>query len=357
MEHGLRLDWCMANQREDDRIACPAKFFVTLDGHGQRHVHDLLLHPFLMADSDDREGNTNALIAQGKLPASTTALLTDLFCSSCGGPNIRATIAHGTWDAHLCMEWTVGPSSTQTSPDRDSRLWDMVSILQIALASVALKQPIPSYRPRFSYTTTTQRAIQASRQSLEDLKALQVSDLALKFLKTAKSNFGDHPIELKHLYIEHLGTPSHLLLQPPTEDASVWSSEDIYVEHDLNQQLAQTGITRSLLHDISYATYRAIKLLEESLRHLDEEPDAHKRRRKSWLRRVHSSQMAYRIYSFAYHVALLSIEQKTKSTSGDASSSVDTATLQKAVHRSRMVVSTVDNFLQDKVDRATKISR
>ena len=47
LEHGLRLLWCESNQRPLDRVARPHHFYVTLDGHGQRHKHDVILHPYV----------------------------------------------------------------------------------------------------------------------------------------------------------------------------------------------------------------------------------------------------------------------------------------------------------------------
>lgn len=55
LEHGLRVAWCSANGRPDDRIARPGALYLTLDGHGQRHVHDLILHPYLL-DGPGRDG-------------------------------------------------------------------------------------------------------------------------------------------------------------------------------------------------------------------------------------------------------------------------------------------------------------
>lgn len=180
LEHALRMEWCRANDRPNDRIARPGAFYVTLDGHGQRHVHDLILHPYLLdvgTDNSARMGGTgprrkNRLImtqmddstdqvvevqqeqqqqpashmrvaskkSVGTLDGSTWSLLTDLYCSPFG-PNVRASIAHGLWDDYLQNEWCDSTDST-TKMNAASRrkLWDMVETILTAMDRVAAKE-------------------------------------------------------------------------------------------------------------------------------------------------------------------------------------------------------------------------
>jgi len=143
IEHVLRLRWCEVNGREEDKVARPGDYYITLDGHGQRDKHDILLLPFLSTNNDDEDDNddnsdddaysgastiTNGAIGKGeqqppkkktktetkktqkksKLVKSiggvTMALMTDLYASSSGGPNIRASIAHGFYNRFLVRE-------------------------------------------------------------------------------------------------------------------------------------------------------------------------------------------------------------------------------------------------------------
>jgi len=142
LEHGLRQDWCRCNQRPWDAMARPGAYYVTLDGHGQRHQHNLLLFPYVLVDNDDDDdeheeggggkwngdnhdhnenGEQNIVAVDGQceagaspssvsdsknasppvnqllyhLGAPLTSLLSDLFVSPYG-PNLRAALAHGS---------------------------------------------------------------------------------------------------------------------------------------------------------------------------------------------------------------------------------------------------------------------
>jgi hypothetical protein len=335
LEHGLRLDWCRCNERPHDAIARPEVFYVTLDGHGQRHVHDLLLHPYLM--ESNRE---NALITR-HLPGSTIALLMDLFCSSCGGPNIRATVAHGLWDTFLKSEWTT------TSAESDPRLWDMVRVLLVSMELTASSQEAIPYRPVFSYAAVMRRHRNKVQETLHTLEQLCKSDVYERYLTIAQGEFVNLPDEINSLRGEILKDDPLAELCSSSSNITLWTAQDVLAEHELNQRLATAGATRKLLQEVADATQNHIQQLQEALKSLEQREDAPKRKRKTWLRIVHSSRhLAQVLYSFAAQVAVLSLQQDE--------SSMDTATLLKAVERSRMVVSTVDTFLHTKVDRAVK---
>ena len=134
LEHGLRLEWCRVNQCPEHAMAQPGAYYVTLDGHGQKHQHDLILHPYISDDlihnDSDRE---NKLISH--LGGATVALLTDLFASSCGGPNLRASLAHNMWDDHVERELTSGHVQHE--------LVDVVDLVIVAMEGAALS-PRPS---------------------------------------------------------------------------------------------------------------------------------------------------------------------------------------------------------------------
>jgi hypothetical protein len=335
LEHGLRLDWCRCNERPQDAIARPEVFYVTLDGHGQRHVHDLLLHPYLMESN-----RVNALITR-HLPGTTIALLTDLFCSSCGGPNIRATVAHGLWDTFLTSEWTT------TSAESDPRLWDMVRVLLVSIELAASSQKAIPYRPVFSYAAVMRRHRDKVQETLHALEQLCKSHVYERYLTIAQGEFVNLPDEINSLRVEILEDNPLAELCSSSSNITLWTAQDVLAEHELNQRLATAGATRNLLQEIADATQNHIQQLEEALKCLEQREDASKRKRRTWLRIVHSSrQLAQVLYSFAAQVAILSLQQDE--------SFVDTATLLKAVERSRMVVSTVDTFLHTKVDRAVK---
>ncbi|KAL7530215.1 hypothetical protein ACHAXR_004987 [Thalassiosira sp. AJA248-18] len=72
LEHSLRLLWCSSNNRPRDRNARPSEYYVTLDGHGQRDKHEVLISPYLRDDI-----TRNLLIPVIGAPAC--AMLSDLF--------------------------------------------------------------------------------------------------------------------------------------------------------------------------------------------------------------------------------------------------------------------------------------
>ncbi len=324
LEHGLRLDWCHTNQRPDDQIARPNVFYVTLDGHGQRQLHDLILYPFV--------GNArNALYEV--LPPSTLALLTDLFCSSCGGPNLRAALSHGVWDDWLVQEWT-------SEEDQTTLFWDAVRLLLLAMDSVSSKIPI-SYHPVFSYTAVTRQRLNDSQHYLQELIQLpEMHPLYAKYSPMAQSLLGsipNVPNELLALQEDFVFLQINIsLLQ---RKKTKWTVGDVFEEHELNLQLSKMGLVLSLLKDVAIASQ---DLHRQVLDALEQMPLTNTRTQKTNMRLIYSScRMALHLYILARNVALLSLlEQENDET------------LHKALQRSRMVVSTTQTLLRSKVDRA-----
>jgi hypothetical protein len=353
LEHGLRLDWCRWNDRPSDAMARPGVFYVTLDGHGQRNLHDLLLHPYLLLEGGEENNHRPNLLVREHLDASTVALLTDLFCSSCGGPNIRATVSHGLWDYYLKREWTDDEHGVD---DDNPELWDMVRALLLAMELVAAKSEMIDYRPIFSYASATGRNLISTKESLAQLDDIHRSCDYQKYLAFARGVFGAPPKELDLLATNNQLKDDQLPDMLTRISNLTWTADSVYEEHKLNQQLANAGATRVLLHDIAAATCANSKKVTESLLLLQDDEETNKRKRKTALRIVHSSQLARTLYRFATRVAILSLQQETAGgcMSPSSSSSMDPKLLLKAIERSRMVVSTVDNILYTQVDRAIK---
>ena len=106
LEHFIRIIWCDSNERIG-KIARPGDYYVTLDGIGQRYKHDVVLHPYCSfpVNEDDHPPHLIQNKLVHRFGASTMALLTDLFASPRGrGPNIRASLAHGSYNEFLSME-------------------------------------------------------------------------------------------------------------------------------------------------------------------------------------------------------------------------------------------------------------
>jgi hypothetical protein len=348
LEHALRIDWCRVNERPDDLLARPGTFFVTLDGHGQRHVHDLLLYPYLMTETEDEQVR-NKLVDH--LGGSTTALLTDLFASSCGGPNIRATVSHGLWDSFLDKE-LAGTAEKDSACTKG--LWGMVRSVLVTMELCSGNSLSLKYRPVFSYTATTILNTKEALDSLAELATIQSTPSFLDLYSKAEEEFGDIPSDMAALDVSlsYIETQIHKLLQSEWEsESSEWSADDVFVEHKLNQKLAAYGATRTLLKDISGATLLKVQSIKTAIEEWDETDSSKKRRRI--LRVVHLGDFAMKVYMFATLVAVTSLNNGIDGTCG----SLTPATLLKAVERSRMVVSTVSTFLSSSFERALKAAR
>jgi hypothetical protein len=349
LEHALRIDWCRVNDRPDDLLARPGAFFVTLDGHGQRHVHDLLLYPYLITETED-ELVRNKLVDH--LGGSTTALLTDLFASSCGGPNIRATVSHGLWDPFLDQE-LAGTEEEDSACTEDLR--GMVRLVLVVMELCSGNSLSLKYRPVFSYTATTILNTKEALDSLVELSTIQSTSSFLDLYGIAEEEFGD--ISNDHLAaldvtVSYIETQVHELLRNEWEsEPSEWLADDVFIEHELNQKLAACCATRTLLKDVSDATLLRVQSIKTAIEEWDETDSSKKRRRL--LRVVHLADFALKVYTFATLVAVTSLNNGIDGPSG----SITPATLLKAVERSRMVVSTVSTFLNSNSDRAIKAAR
>ncbi|POM71754.1 Hypothetical protein PHPALM_11633 [Phytophthora palmivora] len=106
LEHALRLEFLRENQKRAGLssaygLAQIDAYYSTLDGFGQKDKHQVLLHPAVMLDAENksdekrdmsRESVANALYE--KIPFASLAVLLDLFMMS-SGPNLRAKLCHG----------------------------------------------------------------------------------------------------------------------------------------------------------------------------------------------------------------------------------------------------------------------
>ena len=334
LEHGLRLSWCMANHRPLDRIAYPGKFYVTLDGHGQRRIHDLLLHPYLL------DGSPNRLITDDT--ASIISLLTDLFCSSSGGQNIRASVSHGSWDEWLVEEWSRPEVTSQDHP-----LWRTVNILVFAMDSLATDTPI-TYQPQFSYTAVMRNSLRQCESNLKELiqfsECNHVYDEHLKAAQTLLGNLltSTTPSGLLALQeeLELLHVDDPLLRALPSQ----WNRDTLLAEYTLNEKLHGLSLVLSLLEDVAVATHQLVHDLDHALQ---EYPNLSSRKKKSALRFVYdSSRMGIHLYTIAYNLAVFSLNHVDKD---NYDQELD---LKRALERTSMTVSTTQTMLRLNVDRA-----
>ena len=93
LEHALRCRFAAVNAAPEVLEARAGQYYATLDGYGQAHVHDVLLHPLRAPAAGDAERRKNAL--PDALPAGVRSALEDLFMRD-RGPALRAVYAHGS---------------------------------------------------------------------------------------------------------------------------------------------------------------------------------------------------------------------------------------------------------------------
>jgi hypothetical protein len=335
LEHGLRLDWCRVNESPQDAIARPGAYYVTLDGHGQRLQHDLILNPYI--GGDQRE---NKLISH--LGGATVALLTDLFASSCGGPNIRATLAHGLWDSQLERELA--------SDEHDhSMLVGMVGLVIVAMEGAALspRSSLRKYRPVYSYRACALRNLEDVITQLAKLSSLQTSRL------TTVTMLDNCLIgTLKDINFEEL---TGQVLDKCRITVGEWQAEHVFQEYQLNVVLATRKASCTLLGDVATAALSYASSVERALSELEGEDDLNHRRWHSLQRICAMADIVTTVYRFAAFVGLVSLHQAMHHENDtDDEERLPSKAVLKAVERSRMCVSTVDTFLVSNADRCIK---
>ena len=418
LEHVLRIEWCRANNREEDMQARPGVFYVTLDGFGQRHVHDLILHPYVIRnDSTERyKDNTmspelrNNLIwdfvqddNHALLNGSIVALLTDLFCSP-SGPNIRASIAHGLWNSHLFREWTPVGEEIKLQCERQSnqKLMNYVQLILMTFDSIARRHEeitsakrygilsekrdnyfIENYRPVFTYAQETRRYILRVQHALNYLveimrnescdDARQISRYK-KYLHVAKTTIPKLLREDVVLSTFHCSDLYQLQQIISYNEITEYHGHDmestVLHELELNQQLAQLAATRALLSEIADAAEAHVHRLRDALYLLDEEYSQDimlfassnlKRKRKASLRLLRANEMIYPLYCLAFAIALSSLKCDTRlfefgrvKEGSVYPKTIDFKVSYHLIRRTRMVLSTTETFLTNNVDRAIK---
>ena len=336
LEHCLRVEWCRCNDRPTDCIAQPDAYYVTLDGHGQRNQHELLLHPYYLKCQ-----RRNAMVSH--LGGGTIALLTDLFASSCGGPNIRSALSHGMWDANIEKE--VCCRMTGSNETGNDQLRDMVRLMLLNLHHIATKSPL-KYKPQFSYTATTIRCLVTALEHLEHLESLQKSiDLEQIVYQEKFESSGD--TSLLQVSTSTLRQSMARLRFGTT--SGEWTCDNVFDEYESNVILSDCTAARMLLSEIAVAAASYRQVLDEAVKDIAGDLVSSRRRRRS-IRLVIMVNMTLSLYTFVVRVALLDIESKlladTKGLAPDL--------LLKAVERSRMCLSTFVTFLPTNYERATK---
>lgn len=407
IEHALRQLWCKVNDQDIDRMAKPGSYYVTLDGHGQRYQHDVLLHPYIRGVEKEDESENSVLSVPSKrnvlikhLGGPTMALLADLYCSPCGGPNLRAGLAHGLWDAHLEEELTATSGNSadlSITVSEEQEAWDMAKILLALMEEIGKTtgttanstphsksgSPLRDYHPQFSYTAVTCRNLDRAMKELHMLEVPFATNTGKEKRRLAQlaSNLSLESLEPLKWSWDKLGEQASTIrsiCNYSSTTTTPWGSEDVFQEHQTNRVLASVGAARTLLLEVANASESFRHRLEEALGDSAAPSDGascSSRKRKQRPRLIAASELAVTVYMFAAAAALLLLEcdldnaDDTCQSAGGAGAGVDSkgnamplnnasslerAVLLQAVKRSRMMVSTVSNFICANTDRAIK---
>lgn len=333
LEHGLRLSWCDLNKRQDN-IAIPSAYYVTLDGFGQRQQHNILMHPYLL----DEEEKTRKNLLMEYLPGSTTALITDLFCSPCG-PNIRSKVAHGSYDTLLFQEWL----NITDSAGSNEKVWQMTHAILTGLCLIASRDQI-DYRPVFSFAAVSQERIDRAQDQIQEL--YQMKEECKQKFPALGGNLND----INNIDV----VPESFIVTRLLPPSAIWTADDVFSEYESNVRLANAGAARMLLQDIEFATANHITKLKEAIQLL-EGSSLDKRKQKKSLRIIESSHAAYSLYRFGMSVAFLYLKELL--TEADDGEPMEESISIRTVERLRMVISTFDNFLHSNTERAMKALR
>ena len=358
LEHSLRLMWCDVNNRPRDCIARPSEYYVTLDGHGQRDKHEVMLTPYL-SDGKTR----NELIPT--IGADVYALLADLFTSPLDNAhNIRAAICHGSWDEEILQELeslaTTGDSTRKSNPLLLDAACALVSCLDYLISSAArtetgipeLKQT--TYRPVFTYTSAAVRNLIDIQCDLANLDLLITNNTSIAKFAQDLERQGPKLSSMMQLQIdlESIETMACELLPTMLQsDDEGWEVHDVYSEYQTNILLADNIAAFTLLLDVAKYTKNYLREIEGRVDSLTIQPSSTKDRRilKTATRFCSVATIIGKFYVFATYVALVALKNET-----DTSKSFIRKDMIRAVERTRMTLSTFDSYLATNNERSIK---
>lgn len=312
LEHSLRLLWCRANHRPGSAIAKPCCYYVTLDGHGQRNKHDVILHYDCDSPSGGDSTERNKLC--DILGGSTMSLLTDLFISGCGGPNLRAAMSHGMDDGACANELSRLRAATNIHGENEASVYspsfDSVDALLVVINVVSSHdqggKKETQHVPLFSFAATTADSIYDLCDAVTELKGL-LADYRTESI-------------LPDIDLDNLCRKYETLLNIQSyRQRSHWSVDDLFEEKVVNEILLPLTAARTLLCD----TMLALREFLDNAKCMNLE----KPRMKTKV--FHLSRLA----CFAMFVALCHMKCPSDSHG------------RKIVERTRMVVSTMSTFI------------
>ena len=376
IEHLLRLMWCDQN-KQNKRIAEPGSYYVTLDGHGQKNKHEVVVMPFFFDQEGVENGVRNKLVY--RLGGSTMAFLMDMFTSPAGGPNIRATIAHGSFNRFLFDELIAIDEGIHSNGDIADELKDMTSALLSVLSILCedgryatsktgakrVSTILGPYRPCFSYASLLVAEAQKLINSMEAFYDFLHGGRHLRYSKNACR--GQMQIELTQKVaamspsFDLIVTMQARICKKFGVSETRFADESFFRESSNNLIASECGAAKLLLSEISEATFSTLRDLNDGITVFEnDKTDLSSRRRKQISRECATAQLAFDFYSIAAYCAFSFIDRrqdafylrKNRETRKQTDQTPTDDELFVAVKRSRMVVSTFSTTKA--LDRALK---
>lgn len=389
IEHSLRLRWCDLNypplyNGRNKRIATSEEYYVTLDGHGQRDLHDIILMPYI------RNSEQKNLLIEN-IGGPTIALLTDLYASpaSLGGPNVRASIAHGAYYYEMMYEIETLSSSTSTTGtstikndqfryiNATSNLaYLTISLIQILISNTKSNAAIPqqhllkSYVPLFSFTSCTFSSIENTIKNLSRLdsfirkqeeSSVIATTTSSKLQQEIATTLATHRKNIDALRSMKYDIYDSIGSSRKDDSKELWTHHDVFHEYKSNLIFVDCGACRTLLVEINTALLSYLETIENMVQEQNQskEKTMSSRRIKQIQRTLSMVKLSYDFYSFVSFVGLLYLsraisERKKEGELQDkyGKENVMMNELLHAVKRSRMCVSTFSTA--DNTDRALK---
>mmetsp|Transcript_33265 Transcript_33265/g.78553 ORF Transcript_33265/g.78553 Transcript_33265/m.78553 type:complete len:813 (+) Transcript_33265:149-2587(+) len=366
IEHIMRLMWCEEN-KQNKSVAEPGSYYVTLDGHGQRDKHEVVIMPYFSpTQQKDDALIKNQLVY--RLGGSRMAFLMDMFTSPAGAPNIRASVAHGSFNNHL-FEELAKLEGKEDIVMKDDELRDMTSALILVLRALSDcgkdhkfnsytispedNDAISLYKPCFSYSALLLAELDSMVTNLKPLYKFVCDGRHLKYSKTiSQSKIQEeiaHKVAAMSQSVDTITGMQKCIHQSFGVTKSKFTDESFFQDNTNNLSASECGAAKLLLSEIAQAASSSLKDLNNGIALLENgKIQLSSRRRKQVYRICSSAKLTLDFYSFAAYCALLFIERRQDNVTvpqhinlhGRIARTLTDEELFVAVKRSRMTLST-----------------
>ena len=363
LEHSLRLQWCRANNKPFESIARPSQYYVTLDGHGQRDKHDVMISPFL------GNGSRNLLIGE---IGSASALLSDLFSApSSEAPNIRSQLCHGTWDAEIIQELEslahsilqINHIETQTSLSKSEDTTNgiitdaacaLTASYEMLLSNILCDGVSTNYQPVYSYVAMWKRDLRAIMQDLTVLEDLTLTESivdCIDKMDIKQSIVISDMLKTPGAHLDQIQYIQQVYLCEHTD-------HDTWLEYDINIALSDCIAAQTLLSEVSLATRKYIIYLQEAMDVLIMRPSSTKEKRNlnTTTRICGIASIVLDFYTTAAYICMLMMQCAMQSSSDNEPkmNSLTRTDYIKLIERTRMALSTFESYMEKNLERSLK---